>query len=209
MTDEKRNCNQANTGTGCAAKTASGPLRHTGIACLAVVILWIFLALCFDFTYALNDDTALKDILSGTYTGVPEAHNIQMLYPLSFCISLFYKLVPGVPWLGVFLCAAQFGAICVIAAAVPRYRGSAFVIVLSFFLLFSTELVFIQYTVTSGFLMAAAMVRFYTVYGKDASFFRHHIPEILLILCAFMLRTEMALFLLPFFFLVVLFRWMK
>lgn len=229
MTDEKRNCNQANTGTGCTGKSVSNPLRHTGIACLAVAVLWIFLALCFDFTYALNDDTALKDILSGTYTGVPEAHNIQMLYPLSFCISLFYKLVPGVPWLGVFLCASQFGAVCVIASAILRNRteqsgdGSkqeltavivkelltALCIALSFLLLFSTELVFIQYTVTSGFLMAAAMVRFYTVPADDVSFFRHHIPEILLILCAFMLRTEMALFLLPFFFLAVLFRWMK
>lgn len=230
MTDEKRNCNQANTGTGCAAKSVSDPLRHTGIACLAVAVLWIFIALCFDFTYALNDDTALKDILSGTYTGVPEAHNIQMLYPLSFCISLFYKLIPGVPWLGVFLCAAQFGAVYVIAVAILRDQAArgggrvqekriltdstkdlltALCIALSFLLLFSTELVFIQYTVTSGFLMAAAMVRFYTVSGEDASFFRHHIPEILLILCAFMLRTEMALFLLPFFFLAVLFRWMK
>lgn len=209
MTDEKEKCNQANTGIGCAAKSVSDTLQHTGIACAAVALLWMVLALCFDFTYALNDDTALKDILSGTYTGIPEAHNIQMLYPLSFAISLFYKLIPGVPWFGVFLCAAQFGAICVIAAAVPRYRGSAFVIVLSFLLLFSTELVFIQYTVTSGFLMAAAMVRFYTVSGDDTFFFRHHIPEILLVLCAFMLRTEMALFLLPFFFLAVLFRWMK
>lgn len=228
MTDEKRNCNQANTGTGCVAKTASGPLRHTGIACLAVVILWIFLALCFDFTYALNDDTALKDILSGTYTGVPEAHNIQMLYPLSFLLSLFYKMVLGVPWLGVFLCAAQFGAVYVIVSAALRKRISqcggskqkftaivakeflfSLCIVLSFLLLFSTELVFIQYTVTSGFLMAAAMVRFYTVSGDDASFFRQHIPEIFLILCAFTLRSEMALFLLPFFFLAVLFRWMK
>lgn len=230
MTDEKRNCNQAYTGTGCTAKSVSDPLRHTGIACLAAAVLWIFLTLCFDFTYALNDDTALKDILSGTYTGVPEAHNIQMLYPLSFCISLFYKLIPGVPWLGVFLCAAQFGAVYVIAVAILRDQAArgggrvqekriltdstkdlltALCIALSFLLLFSTELVFIQYTVTSGFLMAAAMVRFYTVSGEDASFFRHHIPEILLILCAFMLRTEMALFLLPFFFLAVLFRWMK
>lgn len=230
MTDEKKKCNQGNTGTDCAAKSVSDTLRHTGIACLTVVFLWILLALCFDFTYALNDDTALKDILSGTYTGVPEAHNIQMLYPLSFCISLFYKLVPGVPWFGIFLCAAQFGAVCVIVATILRDQTlrcggktqersiltvgakellTALCIVLSFLLLFSTELVFIQYTVTSGFLMAAAMVRFYTVSGEDASFFRHHIPEILLVLCAFMLRTEMALFLLPFFFLAVLFRWMK
>lgn len=228
MTDEKRKCSQANTGTGCAAKTVSDPLRHMGIACLVVVILWIFLALCFDFTYALNDDTALKDILSGTYTGVPEAHDIQMLYPLSFVISLFYKLIPGVPWFGVFLCVAQFGAVYVIVSAVLRDRISrhggskqeltavvakeflaALGITLSFLLMFSTELVFIQYTVTSGFLMAAAMVRFYMVSGENASFFRHHIPEILLVLCAFMLRTEMALFLLPFFFLAVLFRWMK
>lgn len=229
MTDEKRECNQGNTGTGFAVKSISDTWRRTGVACLAAAVLWILLALCFDFTYALNDDTAMKDILSGTYTGVPEAHNIQMLYPLSFVISLFYKLIPDVPWYGVFLCGAQFGAVYVIIAAVLRDRSSwcdgemqqgiwadeikkllvSFAIALSFLMLFSTELVFIQYTVTSGFLMAAAMVRFYLFPADAPSFFRHHIPDILLVLCAFMLRTEMALLLLPFFALAELFCWMR
>ena len=46
--------------------------REAGLAALIVVGAWLFLAVFFDFYYDLNDDTAMKDILSGTYTGIPE-----------------------------------------------------------------------------------------------------------------------------------------
>ena len=46
----------------------------------------------FDYYFDLNDDVLMKDILSGAYTGTPAGHNIQMLYPISAMISLFYRM---------------------------------------------------------------------------------------------------------------------
>ena len=54
--------------------------KDEGLALLFVLALWMMIAVFFDFYYDLNDDTAIKDILSGTYTGVPDGHCIQMLY---------------------------------------------------------------------------------------------------------------------------------
>ncbi len=62
----------------------------------------------FDFYYDLNDDTMIKDIVSGAYTGQPSGYCIQMLYPLAWCIALCYRAIPTVPWYGLFLCLWYF-----------------------------------------------------------------------------------------------------
>ncbi|MCR4754421.1 MAG: hypothetical protein K5868_02705 [Lachnospiraceae bacterium] len=68
----------------------------------AAIVLYGALALFFDFYYDLNDDVMIKDILAGIYTGRPDAHNNQMLYPISALIAGLYRTNSGVPWFGLF-----------------------------------------------------------------------------------------------------------
>ncbi len=75
------------------------------------VVLCAAIGIFFDYYYDLNDDVLIKDILAGVYTGTPEGRNIQMLFPLSFVISLFYRVARGLPWYGIFLCLCHFGSI--------------------------------------------------------------------------------------------------
>ena len=77
--------------------------------------LALFLSAQFDFYYDLNDDTMIKDIVSGAYTGQSSGYCIQMLYPLAWCIALCYRAIPTVPWYGLFLCLCQFGVIFLIS----------------------------------------------------------------------------------------------
>ena len=63
--------------------TKRGFNRLCGVV-LVTALLIIIPSVLFDFYYDLNDDTAIKDIISGTYTGIPSGYCIQMLYPLSF-----------------------------------------------------------------------------------------------------------------------------
>ncbi len=91
-------------------KNLSGKLGKDRLAALAVALLLAVLAAAkFDFFYDLNDDVLMKDILSGVYTGTPEGHNIQMHWPASALISLFYRAARGLPWYGLFLCFCHFG----------------------------------------------------------------------------------------------------
>lgn len=60
------------------------------ISVVLLLIPMIALACRFDYYYDLNDDVLMKEILSGNYTGVPEGHNIQMLWLISAAISLLY-----------------------------------------------------------------------------------------------------------------------
>ena len=84
------------------------------ISVVFLLIPMIALACRFDYYYDLNDDVLMKEILSGNYTGVPEGHNIQMLWLISAAISLLYRIIRIAPWYGIFLCACQFGALLLI-----------------------------------------------------------------------------------------------
>ena len=76
-----------------------------------LVVLGIFAigAYFFDFYYDLNDDMVIKDILAGAYSGTPDGHTNQMLYPIGVLISGLYRLMPQMPVFGIFLCVC-FGA---------------------------------------------------------------------------------------------------
>lgn len=79
------------------------------IALAALAALVLFTGFKFDYFYDLNDDVLMKDILAGVYTGTPEGHNIQMLWPVSAFISLFYRAAGDIPWYGLFLCICHYG----------------------------------------------------------------------------------------------------
>lgn len=74
------------------------------------LILAGILAARFDFYYDLNDDVLIKDILSGVYTGTPDGHTMQLLYPLGALLALLYRGL-SIPVFGAFLLFCQFGSI--------------------------------------------------------------------------------------------------
>ena len=74
------------------------------IALGGVLAVSFVLTSFWDFYYDINDDMMIKDIVSGRYTGTPDGHNIQMLYPIGLIISFFYRIAPQFPWYAYFLC---------------------------------------------------------------------------------------------------------
>ena len=65
---------------------------------LLVVILYFVCAGRGGFFYSSNDDSMLTDILSGSYSGKPDAHDIYHIYPLAAVFAVLYKLFPEIPW---------------------------------------------------------------------------------------------------------------
>lgn len=186
------------------------------LALVAVVGMMLFVGLRFDYYYQANDDIYIKNILSGVYTGTPESHNIQMHYPISLLLSLFYRICGNLPIYGLFLCACHYGACFLIlnraAKLMEKTRGKVLLVAfLSVLLagLLLPELVFMQYTVTCALLAGAAVFRFYTT-DKELSpkaFIRANLSNILLVVLAFLVRSEMLLLLLPLICTAGLFQW--
>ncbi len=179
-------------------------------------LLALLLSVQFDFYYDLNDDTMIKDIVSGAYTGRPSGYSIQMLYPLAWCIALFYRAIPTVPWYGLFLCLCQFGVVFLIAVRLLSIMQSAKTGVLALaaeaalvYGLYLREFVVVQYSVTSGICMAGALFLFLAAPKTDKPyvFFRRNLLPLLLVVLSFMIRTEVCIMLLPFLLLAGLVRW--
>lgn len=176
------------------------------IALAAVVVIGVFAACGFDYYYDLNDDVLMKDILAGVYTGTPEGHNIQMLWPVSAFISLLYRMAGTLPWYGLFLCLCHFGSFFLIVkrslSLCATLRGklcAAFTELFLFGALFLKHLVFAQYTVTTTLLAACAAFLFYTtdISLGHKEFIRKNIPVALLVMLAYLIRSEMLLLVLP------------
>lgn len=177
------------------------------IPLLCVLLLFGVAGVWFDFYYDLNDDVLIKDILAGVYTGTPESRNVQMLWPLGAFLALLYRMMPGVPVLGGFLWLCQAGSIYCILRCSLRFAASSWG---KWFLnlaetaaigsMLFYHFVFVQYTVTSGLLMTAAVVSFLTCEADGHSigrWIRRNLPAMGLALLAFLVRSEMMLLLLP------------
>jgi len=194
----------------------SRPIMSYMIALLLVLLLGLFVAIRFDYYYDLNDDMLMKDIISGSYTGTPEGHNIQMLYPISWFLSLFYYIVSKISWYGLFFMACHFGCFYLIAVRSQRffekwYEKLSVVLVegllILAFLLY--EVVFVQYTVTAGLLGGTAAFLVYTTEGDlpNKVFLRKNILSILLVILAYQIRTELLLLIFPYICVVGVCKW--
>lgn len=199
----------------------SGIKQHMvtyGIPLVCVGLLWGILALAGDFTFVSNDDCQLEAILSGAYSGAPEAHDVYHMYPLALIFAILYRILPGIPWYGLFLCVAQFGALyfCLVRCA-DKQKDWRRVIVycalgcLFFAGLFLQHLVLIQYTLTAAVLAAASIFLLVTreqESGSPGQFLKHRIPELGLYVLAFALRRQVGLLFLPFMAGACLYQWL-
>ena len=175
-------------------------------ALIFIVVNVILMGVCFDFYYDLNDDTMMHDIMSGIYSGTPDGHNMQTLYPLGALIALCYRLCRSVPWYGLFLCLCQFGCFYLIGVRLCELFGSAhrrFLLLLGLSLcmwgICLPHLVSIQYTITCAMLSAAAVFLFLTTPDGlgTRQFVVKNIPSVILVVAAYQLRSEMLLLTFP------------
>lgn len=160
-----------------AAKIPKDKRKDLLWAFLLTAALFIPLCVKFDFYYDLNDDVLIKDVLSGVYSGTPDGHTMQLLYPLGFCLSLLYRGL-SIPVFGVFLAVCQYGSIFLITYRTARQceAGRAkFVALLAegafWAAAFGSHLVFLQYTVTAGMLAGAAVFWMLTSDGGSGAAF--------------------------------------
>lgn len=192
------------------------PQLNSVLAMGLVVCLFFIAGFFFNFYYDLNDDVLIKDIVSGTYTGTPDAHSIQMLYPISFLISLFYRVIPALPWMGIFLCGAHGLCFYLIAKRSLTFAKGVknkvcllFIETVLILTLFLWELVMVQYTITAALLAACACFLVFSSERKDkvSDFWKEQIPAILLVILAFNVRSEMLLLMCPFIALTGILKW--
>ena len=191
-------------------------LRNRILPLIVIPVIFLVAGLCFDYYYDLNDDVVIKDILSGAFSGQPDGHTNQILYPLGWLISLVYRFMPQLPVYGLFLLGCYGLSFYFLGLGSLRYyqklRGKLLLLLLEggiFLSLFLWELVYVQYSVVCGLLAGTACFWFYTT-GRElepGEFWLANLPSLLLTWLAFLLRSEMLLLLTPFFAAVGVYHW--
>ncbi len=79
------------------------------------------------FSYAINDDINMRDIVSGAYTGQPDGHMIFILYPMGFVLKWLYTWLPMVEWYGIAMVGCHAAAMWVMLTAIFFYSPGSFV----------------------------------------------------------------------------------
>lgn len=149
--------------------------------------------------FYLNDDVTMRSIMSGAYTGSPDGHAVYMRYPLSWVLSLLYRIVDGIPWMEFFF------VVCIIAGVVAVWQSMqkenvlskclamAIVVTMSVPLLF-----YMHYTLVAAYMAGIGIF----LYGKERK-----IGTSVLFLClAYMIRSQVFALALPFWLIAVLWR---
>lgn len=174
-------------------------LLNICIAAGITAVIMLQIAALFDYYFDLNDDVLMKDLLSGSYTGTPAAHNIQMLYPISALISLFYRLFKGADVYGIFLCICQYGCMFLIFCRTLDLIDNKMcrIVAVIFEVVFSIgcimgHFVYVQYTFTVA--MMAGTAAFLVITGRGRG---NRILVCLIIWLSFLVRSEMLLLMLP------------
>lgn len=170
----------------------------------AIELLWI------KPVDGINDDWGMYSILSGAYTGTPDAHVMFFLYPLSWLLSKLYTLYSPIPWYGLFQHSVQ--VFCLFAVyqrgmrirvrhnpQEPFYKAAITGFLLLFFIVDLNVLSEAQYTTTAGLAAATALFCFATarINQSKAGFFLDNVPTLLFAWISFSMRQNIFYLMLP------------
>lgn len=180
---------------------------------LFLLLLIAFYALLLFFIKpvdAINDDWGMYSILSGAYTGTPDAHVMFFLYPLSWLLSKLYAMWSFIPWYGLFQHAVQVLCLYTVYRRILRIRQrhnpqaalwppalTAFLLL--FFIVNLNVIAEAQYTTTAGLAAAAALFCFITsrISQPNTGFFLDNIPTLLFAWVSFSMRQNIFYLMLP------------
>ena len=196
------------------------PSSNSIITGLMTAAFAVVMGLLYSYWLDLNDDVLMKDILAGVFTGQPQGHNIQMLYPISFLISRIYMVFRDKDCYGIYLILCQYVSLFVLVrsfAGIPadvilkRIGDDASAVtkvfirilccatVMTVFLtVVAGHFVIIQYTFVVAMMCSAAAALYFE---------RKDVAATVFIAFAFLTRSEMTLLMLPFVLLALFYRY--
>ena len=177
-------------------------------ALLLTILYFIVVSVFYDITYELNDDVMINDILSG-HLIKPFAFSYYLSGQLGLVLSLFYSILPAIPWFGAF----QLGVFAVVLFTIlfisfnlgKNTKEKAIYAILSlifFTAVFLRSLVLVHYTVTASAIGACGLILLFLLKGtyEKRPFWKQPALylAIIMILLAYLIRENVGFMLIPF-----------
>lgn len=180
-------------------------------------IFFLFLAVVFlviPVTYAINDDTAMRDIASGAMSGTPDYHLVFVKAALGLALQGLYTYLPGIDWYGcLWMGLILFSSALVLWKLLSfcEQKRKNIAVATALFLMFFTltmlwHLVNFQFTVVPAIVVGSAIFFYYTDESKGRKAYFVAALIILMIWISFCIRDSVLIMAVPFGGLVILYK---
>lgn len=174
---------------------------------ITVFLLFRYFYSLSPFIYFTNDDVFFDSIASGEMTGTPNPRLYYIGFPAGLLISTLYKLIPSMPWYGLFLCISFGITMWVVLYKLMTLTKSIYgkVLLLILFVIGSYSFLFlhiaeIQFTTVTGMVGAGAVFLFLLSDAEDdlRQSVKNYMGFFLLSAYSLCIRDKGFLMLLPF-----------
>ncbi|MBR5047155.1 MAG: hypothetical protein IKX76_02850 [Eubacterium sp.] len=183
------------------------------LAAATVIPLLYKICTTIPFSFEVNDDSVIMQILDGSFTGTPDAHGIFLKYPLSWLISFLYKKNPviniwkihltDVNWyLGTIVVLYGFALTAVLYRLLNHFRCNRFLIcgiyAMGFLAIWLPCFSALTFSTAAGFCGCMAIL-YLALETKEEAWRPWNLLVLgILILAAYCLRTQCCYMVLPF-----------
>ena len=166
----------------------------------------IFFYKHFPIFYDINDDTTMRNIASGAYTGEPDGHVVFIKYALGCVISGLYGLISSIDWYGTVLFSLHFICLMFVICRVMKAlrEKSKLLLCLSGVIIFimidiSNIVSNFQFTTTAAVCGATALFLFISMPKGQQSkdFVLSCLPIGFLVTVSFCIRDKVLLMMVP------------
>lgn len=127
-------------------------------------VLFLIIYKFIPIVYSTNDDRMIAEIISGQFTGKPEAYAIQMTYGFTWFLSKLYEITRNLNWYGIVLIGVQIFSLGTVFYRLQSFSDKwlkkAEILLLAIFMYTAIWLkVYVQltYTTTAAFVGLAAI----------------------------------------------------
>jgi len=168
----------------------------TLVYALAVTVL-------FQYMYFVNDDLIIRDILSGRFSGVADAHIYNVIYPFAWLVKLAYQIFPELDiWAFLMVGLIYICLFAVVYRTLGLVTKRCLLTIGCVLGLFTCAVLhhicFFTFTAT-GTICAATALFLYVTTPPDKTKVGTYLPSLLLMLVSFCIRKDTLLMVLPFF----------
>ncbi|WP_026952163.1 hypothetical protein [Algoriphagus mannitolivorans] len=161
-----------------------------GLGLFAVVLIWFL-----PWRFQVNDDEVMMWLVSGAYTGSPEAYAVFLHPYLSVSFSALYSWIPMVPWYPLIWFALLFLSYALLIESVRIHFGSSPKRMIWNLLLLAVLIhfaFFLQFSIVAAFCITAGMI-YRSEQNRNTSRRAFNLfPSDLLLLVGILIRWEVG-----------------
>ncbi len=176
------------------------------IAAVLTAVFAIVAGLLYSYTYGVNDDAFIGNVLMGTFTGSPDAHVVYIKYPLAAILVGLFKIFPAVNWHFALLISCFI--ICVFLVNFRIFNSLkklsnkiilSCIFMLCFWFCLAKQITMIHYSMCAGVLVGTAIFYFLTIKYESTkiNIALNYIVAFLLLFTAYGLRSRTVFMLMP------------